>query len=74
MHRGLPVASCISASASNIKAGDEAAAARAGISLNQYIAIVLAAHVGPVRERHEQFWRGRASSGGLGWGIAERLA
>ena len=62
-------------------------AARAGVSLNQYIAAVLAAHVGaqaeaermfgglrgPRRERPEQFWRGPAIGGGLGWGIGWML-
>jgi HicB family len=64
-----------------------ARAARAGISLNQYIATVLAAHVGaqaeaerrfaaggaPRPERRERFWRGPANSGNLGWGIGWML-
>ncbi|HXA25794.1 MAG TPA: toxin-antitoxin system HicB family antitoxin [Acetobacteraceae bacterium] len=71
-----------------LKAIGTAQAARAGVSLNQYIATVLAAHVGaqaeaervfaaraarPGRERRERFWRRPANGGGLGRGIGWML-
>ncbi len=71
-----------------LKALATAQAARAGVSLNQYIATVLAAHVGARaeaertfapglrglgRERRERFWHGPANGDGLGPGIGWML-
>ncbi len=58
-----------------LKAIATAQAAPVGVSLNQYIATVLAAHVGAQAEAERVFaaQAARARGGSLGWGIGWML-